>query len=152
MAVLRSLTKLAQKTNRKPLCLFISPTPTPNPTTLRNLIRSSSSPYSICNPNGGPLFLCYPPWKLLLSATPIYYQSTPKLPETKSPIKLGLKNSVRDFDNNNNNRKDSVIVGGSNNDGEVVKSFVNWPNFISITRLLSGPLLGWYPIIFIINL
>ncbi|MFS7905126.1 putative CDP-alcohol phosphatidyltransferase, CDP-alcohol phosphotransferase, transmembrane [Helianthus anomalus] len=142
MAILRSLRKLARKTSyARPF--FIS---TPNPTSLRTLRSSiflsrSSNLLSPSIPNfHGPLFLSYPPWKLLQLATPLYFQSdvvsVPKLrpldflPE---PIKLATS-----LDHN----KDSEIFGSRGGDG-LVRSFVNWPNCISMSRLVSGPVLGW---------
>ncbi|KAF5820846.1 putative CDP-alcohol phosphatidyltransferase [Helianthus annuus] len=142
MAILRSLRQLARKTSyTRPF--FIS---TPNPTSLRTLRSSiflsrSSNLLSPSIPNfHGPLFLSYPPWKLLQLATPLYFQSdvvsVPKLrpldflPE---PINLGTS-----LDHN----KDSEIFGSRGGDG-LVRSFVNWPNFISMSRLVSGPVLGW---------
>ncbi|KAI3740968.1 hypothetical protein L2E82_31443 [Cichorium intybus] len=156
MAILRSLRKLARKTSNT-RTFFIS---TPNPTSLRSLrssiflSRSSnilSPPISKWDyPLHGPLFLAYPPWKLLQFATPLYFQSDvvaiPKVPaldllrERKFPIKLGLR-SVNS-EENLGNRKDSRIIGRSARDG-LVESFVNWPNFISMSRLVSGPVLGW---------
>ncbi|KAL8214715.1 hypothetical protein R6Q57_004164 [Mikania cordata] len=156
MAILRSLRKLAQKTsNTRPF--FVS---TPNPTSLRTLrssiflTRSSNSlslPASKWDhPFHGPLFLSFPPWKLLQSATPLYFQSDvvaiPKLRpidflrERKFPIKLGL--GFVDSEGNLGDRKDSKVFGRSGGDG-LVQSFVNWPNFISMSRLVSGPVLGW---------
>ncbi|KAK1436582.1 hypothetical protein QVD17_02364 [Tagetes erecta] len=147
MAILRSLRKLAQKTtNTRPF--FIS---TPNPTSLRSLRSSifiSRSSPPVCNWGlHGPLFLSYPPWMLLQSATPIYFQShvvtIPKvrpldfLRQRKFPIKLGL-GSVS-LEGNLRDEKDSEIFC----DDGLVKSFANWPNFISMSRLVSGPVLGW---------
>ncbi|KAJ0791531.1 hypothetical protein HanOQP8_Chr01g0006591 [Helianthus annuus] len=148
MAILRSLRQLARKTSyTRPF--FIS---TPNPTSLRTLRSSiflsrSSNLLSPSIPNfHGPLFLSYPPWKLLQLATPLYFQSdvvsVPKLrpldflPE---PIKLAT---------NLDHNKDSEIFGSRGGDG-LVRSFVNWPNFISMSRLVSGPVLGWYDFLFI---
>ncbi|KAI3829377.1 hypothetical protein L1987_03500 [Smallanthus sonchifolius] len=152
MAILRSLRKLAQKTsNTRPF--FIS---TPNPTSLRTLRSSiflsrSSNSLSppLYYPFHGPLFLSYPPWMLLQSATPLYFQSDvatiPKLRpldllrERKFPIKLGLGSVTSEGNLGDGN--DLEIFGRSG--GGLVQSFVNWPNFISMSRLVSGPVLGW---------
>ncbi|KAJ1405597.1 CDP-alcohol phosphatidyltransferase [Sesbania bispinosa] len=74
----------------------------------------------------GPLFLTWPPWKLSQFATPLYLRPNvvvfPKLhpftllPPASPPNPLPLHSN---------------------------HSFLNLPNFISFTRLLSGPLLGW---------
>nr|XP_043609990.1 cardiolipin synthase (CMP-forming), mitochondrial isoform X2 [Erigeron canadensis] len=139
MAILRSLRKLAQKT-------IIS-----NPTSFRSLTSSKPPPLFPKNPNHtlhGPLFLSYPPWKLLQSATPLHFQSdVVSIPnphrfvkETKLPtVNLGLGLSKASSVNNNNKEVEFESVGTRG----LVDSFVNWPNFISMTRLVSGPVLGW---------
>ncbi|KVI01080.1 cardiolipin synthase (CMP-forming), mitochondrial [Cynara cardunculus var. scolymus] len=155
MAILRSLRKLAQKTSdARSRSFFIS---TPNPTSLRSLrssiflSRSSNSLFPRISksdyPFHGPLFLSYPPWMLLQSATPLYFQShvvaIPKIRafdlirERKFPLKLGLIS-----EGNLVNGKESETVGRGGDDG-LVESFVNWPNMISMSRLVSGPVLGW---------
>ncbi|XP_076909453.1 cardiolipin synthase (CMP-forming)-like [Bidens hawaiensis] len=145
MAILRSLRQLASKTTFKTKPTFF--TSTPNPTTLRSSIFLSRST-NLLSPSisyfNGPLFLSYPPWKLLQSATPLYdVVSIPKLRpldllrEPKFPIKLGLGSVASEP--KLGIRNDSEGFGG---DG-LAKSFVNWPNFISMTRLVSGPVLGW---------
>ncbi|XP_071689700.1 cardiolipin synthase (CMP-forming) [Rutidosis leptorrhynchoides] len=158
MAILRSLRKLAQKaTTKRPF--FISSTP--NPTSLRSLrssISLSRSSFFISNPNPnsftGPLFLAYPPWKLLQSATPLYFQSDvvsiPRvrpidlLRERKLPINLGLRLGLEKVNSDANVREvknsENVVTRGN---GGLMDSFVNWPNFISLSRLVSGPVLGW---------
>ncbi|KAJ9566705.1 hypothetical protein OSB04_002671 [Centaurea solstitialis] len=152
MAILRSLRKLAQKTTnprtRTRTTFFIS---TPNPTSLRSL-RSSSiflsrSSNSIfpppISPFHGPLFLSYPPWMLLQSATPLYFQShvvaIPKVRPfdlRKFPLKLGL-GLVSEGNSGDAKESETVAVDG------LAESFVNWPNMISMSRLVSGPVLGW---------
>ncbi|KAI7726117.1 hypothetical protein M8C21_020196 [Ambrosia artemisiifolia] len=146
MAILRSLRNLTRKTSNTTTTRpsFLS---TPNPTSFRTLkpsifLSRSSSLLSPPIPNNFhcPLFLSFPPWKLLQSATPLYFQSdvvsVPKvlrpfdlIQEPKFPIKLGFVKSEE--------------YVGDRKGSEVLQSFVNWPNFISMTRLVSGPVLGW---------
>lgn len=101
-------------------------------------------------PFQGPLFLSYPPWKLSQSATPLYLHGNGVVlrkiealnlnllqRRAKFPLKLKLESvssgqGVLD-------RVDSKESG----DG-LFDSFVNLPNLISMSRLISGPVLGWY--------
>ncbi|WCJ20242.1 CDP-diacylglycerol--glycerol-3-phosphate 3-phosphatidyltransferase 1 chloroplastic [Euphorbia peplus] len=91
----------------------------------------------------GPLFLISPPWKLLQSATPLYLRGNTVVLRKVQAVRLNLIGSrfpaqtvldkVQEFKEN----------AASGRDDEVFKSFVNWPNFISISRLVSGPVIGW---------
>ncbi|KAK4491944.1 hypothetical protein RD792_002727 [Penstemon davidsonii] len=97
-------------------------------------------------PLGGPLFLSNPPWKLSQSATPLLLQSDAVLNFLKlralnllnrpafpyivdAPKLLSESGGVEVKD-------ESAVCGISD-------SYLNLPNLISFTRLLSGPLLGW---------
>lgn len=53
------------------------------------------------------------------------------------PIKLGFVE--KPSDERREKIDDEVVVNG----GGLLDSFVNLPNFISISRLISGPVLGW---------
>ncbi|KAG8385720.1 hypothetical protein BUALT_Bualt03G0074500 [Buddleja alternifolia] len=103
---------------------------------------------------GGPLFLSNPPWKLSQSATPLLLQSDVVLNFLKLralnllhrpafPYNLGydapklLNENIKDEFRNGG--EIDAIVG----DGRISDSYLNLPNFISFTRLLSGPLIGW---------
>lgn len=106
------------------------------------------------SPLGGPLFLFNPPWKLSQSATPLLLQSDAVLNFLKLralnlldrpafPYSLRynapklLNDSVREEFRN------GAEVDASVGDDGISDSYLNLPNFISFTRLLSGPLLGW---------
>ncbi|KAE9602111.1 hypothetical protein Lal_00049593 [Lupinus albus] len=88
----------------------------------------------------GPLFLIFPPWKLSQSATPLYFvANTVVFPNLNLPnplpLPLPLLDRVKphsDFDHSSPQHPLSLF-----------DSFVNVPNFISFTRMASGPLLGW---------
>ncbi|XP_017423494.1 cardiolipin synthase (CMP-forming), mitochondrial isoform X1 [Vigna angularis] len=89
-------------------------------------------------PGSGPLFLTRPPWKLSQSATPLYFHENavvfPKvhpfnLLRYAPPLPLPL-------------RFPDPVPSVSTNPS-LFHSFVNLPNFISFSRLLSGPLLAW---------
>ncbi|KAL9392728.1 hypothetical protein Peur_016648 [Populus x canadensis] len=100
-------------------------------------------------PFQGPLFLSSPPWKLLQSSAPLYLRGNAIVLRKVEAFNLHLLKS----------RVGSVYVGqgvlpnrvdlvkedvddGGDKDG-ILESFVNLPNFISISRLVSGPLIGW---------
>ncbi|XP_062160953.1 cardiolipin synthase (CMP-forming), mitochondrial [Alnus glutinosa] len=82
----------------------------------------------------GPLFLSFPPWKLSQSATPLYLQckATAVVLRRALPITLGQADAVL-----------HKVEGPKEPCDAFLDSFVNLPNFISMTRLLSGPVLGW---------
>ncbi|RZC04698.1 Cardiolipin synthase (CMP-forming), mitochondrial isoform B [Glycine soja] len=77
-------------------------------------------------PGPGPLFLARPPWKLSQSATPLYSHGNAfNLLRSTAPLQF------------------PDPVPSHSNKPSIFHSFVNLPNFISFTRLLSGPLLAW---------
>lgn len=57
------------------------------------------------------------------------------------PIKLGLGFRKTEDDERKEIDRDVNLV--RNDGGGFVESFVNWPNFISFSRMVSGPFLGW---------
>lgn len=101
-------------------------------------------------PFHGPLFLSFPPWKLSQSATPLYVQGNRiilrrvealnsrfnLLRRTKLPIRIQF-GSVSPgpilLDRLDSDKRNDNLVHG----------FVNLPNLISVSRLISGPFLGW---------
>nr|XP_007153932.1 hypothetical protein PHAVU_003G077300g [Phaseolus vulgaris]ESW25926.1 hypothetical protein PHAVU_003G077300g [Phaseolus vulgaris] len=87
-------------------------------------------------PGPGPLFLSRPPWKLSQSATPLYlHENAVVFPKVHSfdllrstpPLPLRFPDPVPSISTN----------------PSLFHTFVNLPNFISFSRLLSGPLLAW---------
>ncbi|XP_010538702.1 PREDICTED: cardiolipin synthase (CMP-forming), mitochondrial [Tarenaya hassleriana] len=110
-------------------------------------------------PLQGPLFLKFPPWKLLQSATPLYLHGNGVVlrkvealnlkldrirSRTKFPSQLGLgSGSVVKPDLAKLGRVDLKEEDGGGGNGGLVESFVNVPNLISMGRLASGPLLWW---------
>ncbi|KAL0353244.1 UNVERIFIED_CONTAM: Cardiolipin synthase (CMP-forming), mitochondrial [Sesamum angustifolium] len=104
------------------------------------------------SPVCGPLFLSSPPWKLSQSATPLLLQSDAVLSFLKlralnllhqpaSPCNLG--SGVPRLLNDQELFRNGAEVNASVAEGGISDSYLNLPNFISFTRLLSGPLLGW---------
>lgn len=106
-------------------------------------------------PVRGPLFLVNPPWKLSQSATPLLLQSDVVL----NFLKLRALNLLQQpaFPHNFGYDAGRLLsesggkefgcrdqVDASISDGGISDSYLNLPNCISITRLLSGPLLGWW--------
>ncbi|GJX03471.1 CMP-forming cardiolipin synthase, mitochondrial [Tanacetum coccineum] len=96
---------------------------------LRNLAKKATfktpnpKPY-IINTKTNPIPL-YSPWKLLQpAATPFCFRS--------DVVSRRNVHFLRDDDK----------LGGFNKDVKG-RSWVNWPNAISVTRLVSGPVLGW---------
>ncbi|KAJ4975161.1 hypothetical protein NE237_000267 [Protea cynaroides] len=112
------------------------------------------SPFGKWIPFPGPLFLSSPPWKLLQSATPLYHHAKIVLSKAESlnllerrsfPIKLGFRStaSLPGLVNGIDHEllfKRHKIDGVRSNSAE---DFVNLPNLISLSRLVSGPFLGW---------
>ncbi|CAN1196968.1 Cardiolipin synthase (CMP-forming), mitochondrial [Linum perenne] len=103
-------------------------------------------------PLQGPLFLSSPPWKLLQSSTPLHLRG-------KGAIARKRAEALRSLNSRLNLLRNRIAITAStcgggvlvNRVAEVVEkeddgvweSFVNLPNFISVSRLVSGPFLGW---------
>ncbi|XP_022720606.1 cardiolipin synthase (CMP-forming), mitochondrial-like [Durio zibethinus] len=103
-------------------------------------------------PLNGPLFLSSPPWKLSQSATPLWgnvavLRKVQALnldlirgSGAKFPVKLQFGSVLSD-------PRVSVRVETSKEGTKeweaVLESFLNLPNLLSMSRLVSGPLLGW---------
>ncbi|XVE87810.1 hypothetical protein DITRI_Ditri19aG0018300 [Diplodiscus trichospermus] len=104
------------------------------------------------SPFNGPLFLSSPPWKLSQSATPLWgnvgvLRKVQALNldlirggVAKFPVKLRFGSVL----------SDPRVLDRVETDRErekereaVVESFLNLPNLISVSRLVSGPFLGW---------
>ncbi|XWS19437.1 hypothetical protein CRYUN_Cryun31cG0015900 [Craigia yunnanensis] len=113
---------------------------------------SSSSISKWIAPFNGPLFLSSPPWKLSQSATPLWgnvvvLRKVQALNldlirggGAKFPVKLRFGSVLSDpriSDRVETNKE------GTKEREAVLESFVNLPNLISMSRLVSGPLLGW---------
>ncbi|KAF7840643.1 cardiolipin synthase (CMP-forming), mitochondrial [Senna tora] len=91
----------------------------------------------------GPLFLASPPWKLSQSATPLYLRGNGVVRRRVQALNLNL-NLLRArtrFPLKLLDRVDSKTEESSEH--RLVDSFVNLPNIISFSRLISGPVLGW---------
>lgn len=149
MAIFRSLQKIIKNPNLKLICNprkaqlpfsrnpFLSP-----PLTLPRFLSPLSSDLIL----HGPLFLSSPPSMLSQSATPLLLRSDVVLPPTFNllrnanlgfPINLGFVNPALVVTTQDVDAK--VDVNGAS----LVDNFVNLPNFVSFSRLLSGPFLGW---------
>ncbi|KAL5773407.1 hypothetical protein ACOSP7_012997 [Xanthoceras sorbifolium] len=97
----------------------------------------------------GPLFLSSPPWKLSQSATPLNGVVLRKVQSlnldlirgrTAFPSKLGFGSGFARpnvLDRVESKKEEDVARDG------LVKSFVNLPNLVSVSRLISGPFIGW---------
>nr|GMD92990.1 cardiolipin synthase (CMP-forming), mitochondrial [Ipomoea batatas] len=98
--------------------------------------------------NSCPLFLSSPPWKLSQSATPLHLQPNLVLLRVRAlnlklPYKLGLQATSSAPRLLLNGPQEKQQFAESQLVAEIRDSFVNFPNFISFSRLLSGPLLAW---------
>ncbi|KAI9076558.1 hypothetical protein K1719_041544 [Acacia pycnantha] len=90
----------------------------------------------------GPLFLACPPWKLSQFATPLYLQGNGFVRRRVEALNLNL-NLLRARTRFPLKLFDRVDSKSSESDEhDLVGSFFNAPNFISFSRLISGPLLG----------
>ncbi|XP_030533425.1 cardiolipin synthase (CMP-forming), mitochondrial [Rhodamnia argentea] len=117
-----------------------------------NRFLSPLSKWMIARPPQGPLFLSLPPWKLSQSATPLHLRSGAVVLRKVEALNLTLDLLRR------RRRLEAMAGVGSvalepklvdrgaseerSNEG-LVDGFVNLPNLISMSRLISGPLLGW---------
>ncbi|PKI61009.1 cardiolipin synthase (CMP-forming), mitochondrial [Punica granatum] len=104
------------------------------------------------SPFQGPLFLSPTPWKLSQSATPLYLRSGVVL---RSVEELNL--NLRLLRSRSRATSPAALGVGALAPGPalqdrveskvpsegLVESFVNIPNMISMSRLVSGPFLGW---------
>ncbi|KAF5186605.1 Cardiolipin synthase (CMP-forming) protein [Thalictrum thalictroides] len=152
------------------ICASSTPYPSPSPP-FSSIFSSSFSPYSSYPfrlnsfhsrflspffpriPSSGPLFLSSPPWQLLQSTTPLYLQGEVALRKAKSlhsklvqkrssPLRPGL-GSV--------SLTSGVVTGVDHKElrtcAEIGDGFdespYNFPNLISMSRLVSGPFIGW---------
>ncbi|CAN1826319.1 Cardiolipin synthase (CMP-forming), mitochondrial [Linum perenne] len=103
-------------------------------------------------PLQGPLFLSSPPWKLLQSSTPLHLRGKGAIARKRAEALRSL-NSRLSLLRNRIAISASTCGGGvlvnrvaevvEKEDDGVWESFVNLPNFISVSRLVSGPFLGW---------
>ncbi|CAI0407158.1 unnamed protein product [Linum tenue] len=110
----------------------------------------------------GHLFLASPPWKLLQSSTPLHLRGNGAalaLLRKRRAEALNRLNSRLDSFKSRIRSSSAVAATTAAPYGFVVEeqsrrnrsaaeewfwdSFANWPNFISISRLVSGPFLGW---------
>ena len=90
-----------------------------------------------------PLFLSWPPWKLSQSATPLYLRANAVVfPKVHNPLNL-LRRRTNRLPLHLLDRVDHQDPSHSSSMNVLFDSFVNVPNFISFTRLVSGPFLGW---------
>ncbi|XP_058093574.1 CDP-diacylglycerol--glycerol-3-phosphate 3-phosphatidyltransferase 1, chloroplastic [Magnolia sinica] len=133
-----------------PLSIF----PPSSPSSFSFALRLASShtrffsPFSRWIPLSGPLFLSPPPWKLSQSATPLFLHSefvlkrpdSLNLLSTRSfPIRLrfGSENLINLKRTRELQSNDAIVRSA------VREGFVNLPNLISISRMVSGPFIGW---------
>lgn len=165
MAIYRSLRALINKRPNQSRSILTASSSTSfsiqspyNPLCFNPLFHSGScrflSPLSKwIAPLQGPLFLSSTPWKLSQLATPLYLRSgvvlrkvetlnlNVKLLRTRArastPAVLGVGSLA-----SGQALQDRAEVKGPSE--SLVESFVNIPNLISMSRLLSGPFLGWY--------
>ncbi|KAI4304274.1 hypothetical protein MLD38_039811 [Melastoma candidum] len=97
-------------------------------------------------PLQGPLFLSFPPWKLLQSATPLHLRggggSVLRKVEAFRLGLLGAEDAFRVGVGVVSVRREQKVVDRTVPEG-FVESFLNLPNLISVSRMVSGPFLGW---------
>ncbi|KAJ7967668.1 putative Cdp-diacylglycerol--glycerol-3-phosphate 3-phosphatidyltransferase [Quillaja saponaria] len=155
MVVFRSIKALTKNNNSKSRTFLTTTTvsippfyaPIANP-----LFRlpSNSGSYRLLHPlskwifpfNQGPLFLSCTPWKLSQSATPLYLRGNGVVLRKVEALNLNL-NLLRSRTRFPLKLLDRVDSNSKESDDNLVQSFVNFPNLISISRLISGPVLGW---------
>ncbi|XWS12814.1 hypothetical protein CRYUN_Cryun37aG0122700 [Craigia yunnanensis] len=161
MGIYRSLQTLITKSPKKIRTFFTAAStnsttyiipPLSSPLFHSRVLPFSPSLSKWIAPFNGPLFLSSPPWKLSQSATPLW-GNVAVLRKVqafnldlisgggaKFPVKLRFGSVLSDprvsdrveTDRERNKEREAVV-----------ESFVNLPNLISMSRLVSGPLLGW---------
>ncbi|KAL5578877.1 hypothetical protein UlMin_011319 [Ulmus minor] len=100
-------------------------------------------------PFQGPLFLSFPPWKLSQSATPLHLRGNGVVRRNIEAFNLNLlkRRATVPFRlelvSVPSNRIATIGVDSKQWGDDFVKSFVNLPNVISMSRMISGPLLAW---------
>ncbi|CAL9763976.1 unnamed protein product [Musa acuminata subsp. burmannicoides] len=162
MAVLRTLIRsLRAPAPPLPLAAFscspLSPALAAAPNPFSFVLRLTSVPPPLFWPPSrwvpfsGPLFLSSPPWMLSQSATPLYLRGKdaifPKdlLQVRTFPIPLGLRSlgEVGRGFGDVVNWREKGSVGGAVSEIVIHDKLLNLPNLISISRMVSGPLIGW---------
>lgn len=115
--------------------------------------QSSRPPPAFSNwivPFQGPLFLSCPPWKLSQSATPLYLQGNGAVLRKIEALNLKLLRMRTmpppQLELASVPSGEAVLqrVGAEDSGDCLVESLINLPNLISMSRLISGPVLGWY--------
>ncbi|KAK7292400.1 hypothetical protein RIF29_08179 [Crotalaria pallida] len=96
----------------------------------------------------GPLFLICPPWKLSQSATPLYFPNVVKFNlnlnlNFRTRLPLPLLDRVKPLPDSDPEQSSSQQQQQHQQSLTLFDSFVNFPNFISFSRIISGPVLGW---------
>ncbi|WOL04898.1 CDP-diacylglycerol--glycerol-3-phosphate 3-phosphatidyltransferase 1 [Canna indica] len=142
-----------------PLAVFssypLSPTAAAGaPNSFTFVLQLTSPPlllHSRLTPFSGPLFLSSPPWKLLQSATPFHLRGKdaifPRdlLRVRTFPAGLGLR-SLEDAEKSFRDvfvLREKATIGKEVSTVRVDDRFLNLPNLVSISRMVSGPLIGW---------
>ncbi|CAN0852364.1 Cardiolipin synthase (CMP-forming), mitochondrial [Linum grandiflorum] len=146
---------------------FITASTSPFPSSPYALLPFQSSPFSqphrflfplskwiAAAPLHGPLFLSSPPWKLLQSSIPLHLRGKGAIARKRAEALNSLNSRLNLIRNRIAATATTTCDGGVlvNRAAEVQvqeeevgvwESFVNLPNFISVSRLVSGPFLGW---------
>ncbi|RXH99382.1 hypothetical protein DVH24_011707 [Malus domestica] len=98
-------------------------------------------------PFHGPLFLSFPPWKLSQSSTPLYIVGNGVvLRKIEASLNLNLLGRRPSFPlplEVGSLSPAPTVVDRRVGLKEGADDFVNLPNLISMSRLISGPFLGW---------
>jgi len=139
-AILADQTQTQTQTQARTFLTSISAFPWYAPHHSNRLCRSPTNNRFLSpgpGPGPGPLFLSRPPWKLSQSATPLYLRENAVVFPRVHPFNLLRSTPPLPL------RFPDPLPSVSTNPS-LFHSFVNLPNFISFSRLLSGPLLAWY--------
>ncbi|KAG9454094.1 hypothetical protein H6P81_006998 [Aristolochia fimbriata] len=110
------------------------------------------SPSTKWVPEYGPLFLSSPPYKLLQFATPLYWrgefvfrkpESLGSFRRENFPFRLCLGSGTDAGNGDERKESDGERTVAGTGARVIGESFWNLPNLISLSRLVSGPFLGW---------
>ncbi|KAK9092081.1 hypothetical protein Syun_026992 [Stephania yunnanensis] len=153
MAIFKTLIRNPKSRSFLTFCASSTPFPSPSPPLSSSRIFASPfspfrshlrvlSPFPKSVPITGPLLLLSPPWQLSQSATPLHSHGELVMRKAGSFSSGFLQKGLRFGAEKLAKRVDEKeLVKGDDDDDD--EKYLNLPNWISLGRLVSGPVIGW---------